>query len=487
MRPRTHNPLLPKPPVIRWRKGPFARKPPQSDSGPITTVAPSEHGGRSLGQASDVEDAVARIKAVPVRAYPEAGKLSFETGAFFAQSTAGWGSNLDMVPLAHGPLGCGAFTQTSRLNMPGFVQGIESYTALDIGTDFNESDFEDAGNKKLARAIDETRELFPLARGITILREDPLALFNTDIKAIVGAKTTESEQLIISVPTDAAGRATALQAAAKLQRSVRDNSYDIAIPFYRGATGLVWIIAKLLREIGLNPILEFTGSSTSDMGNIGKCKLAISFFDNLDDTDDSHRGGPRSLWQWYGMPLVPACFVTPSTTDASLRRIASHFDMTVQQRAETVIAANGQRTDAIVARLRPRLKDKLVLLLHDLPEAQYEVFHLLGMRVGTRDGWLGKRGVMRTPRLVFKFEAFESSLASYIAEAKPDLVFYVRYDETNWKKWGLPGLPFSPFFDQGRNLCWGYDGFAGFATELDRTLNAPWRKLMKPAWPEQSG
>lgn len=189
------------------------------------------------------------------------------------------------------------------------------------------------------------------------------------------------------------------------------------------------------------------------------------------------------------MPLVPVCFFGPSATEASLRAIASRFDAAIQARAETVIAANREKIDAIVTHYRPRLEGKLVLLLHGIPKTHREIFHLLGMRIGTCKGWLGSRGVQRFPRLAIEpYNTTEKALASYIAEAKPDLIYHMNYDEHDWHKRGLPSLPFaSPFFDHGLNLCWGYDGFACFAALLDRHLNAPWRKLAKPPWVDQSG
>jgi len=125
----------------------------------------------------------AELHEPPVaRAHPDAGKLTDCTGSFFAESNAGWGSNLDMVALAHGPVGCGVFTQASRLNLPGFEQGIESFTALHACTDLSTPDLEDSGDAKLSRALDEMQTLFPLARGVTILSEDPLALIDSNVK-----------------------------------------------------------------------------------------------------------------------------------------------------------------------------------------------------------------------------------------------------------------------------------------------------------------
>jgi len=79
----------------------------------------------------------------------------------------------------------------------------------------------------------------------------------------------------------------------------------------------VWIVSKLLQDIGLNPVHEFTGSSTSDMARIHQCKLVIGFAETLDVPPDHFpRGAAQLLRKWYGMPLVWTCFLGPTATNA---------------------------------------------------------------------------------------------------------------------------------------------------------------------------
>src|SRR5208283_5276241 len=240
-----------------YRKDPRGRKP----KDPNATPSPRKPISVDLHEA-------------PVaRAHPDAGKSTSCTGPFFFESNSGWGSNLDMMALAHGPVGCGVFTQASRLNLPGFEQGIESFTALHACTDLSSADLEDGGDAKLARALDELQTLFPLSRGVTILNEDPIALVDSNVKGIAKAKAKESGRLIVQrsceffrvTPPWVVETAAALKAAAMGQNQPRPTPYDVALPFSRLAVGLVWILDKLLHDIGLNPVHELTGSSTSDM------------------------------------------------------------------------------------------------------------------------------------------------------------------------------------------------------------------------------
>ena len=127
----------------------------------------------------------------------------------------------------------------------------------------------------------------------------------------------------------------------------------------------------------------------------------IAFAKELGVSDVHALESPQErMARWFGIPLVWTCFLSPSTCDASLRAIAAHFDEDIQARAEEVIEANRKKIESIVARYRPRLRNKLVLDFYAMPEVQKENYHLLGMRIGTPEGWPGKTGVWRTPRLV---------------------------------------------------------------------------------------
>jgi len=155
---------------------------------------------------------------------------------------------------------------------------------------------------------------------------------------------------------------------------------------------------------------------------------------------------------------------------------------------EQVIATNRQKTEAVAARYRPRLQDKLVVHFRPMTEEELEPYRLLGFRIGNAAGWTGKTGKWRAPRLVCDPEnPTEKAIDSYIAEAKPDLVLDFPRDDYEWRKRGQVALPTTPLFDRTGNAFWAYDGFACFAATLDRALNAPWRKLLKPPWPAEGG
>lgn len=243
-----------------------------------------------------------------------------------------------------------------------------------------------------------------------------------------------------------------------------------------------------MRDMGLDPVHQITNFSAGDMARVSQCALVVGFAQRTDVPQAFFRGGYAQLSrQWFGMPLVWACFVSPSATDASLRKIAAGFDANTQRQAEAVVAQGRDAVNAIIAAYRPRLEGKLMLHFCPMTEEELEPFRLLGLRIGNAHGWVGKNRAWRTPRLICDPDNPSwKAIDSYIAEAKPDLILPLRRgddrDEYDWRKHGQTALSHSPLFDRGGNAYWGYDGFACLAAELDRALNAPWRKILKPPW-----
>ncbi|WP_244406176.1 nitrogenase component 1 [Methylocella silvestris] len=461
---------------VTYRKDPRGRKP------------------KGLAHAAERRGAnSADLCQPPVRrAHSDAGRLSFCAGSFLGESVSGWGAAIDLAALSHGPVGCGLFTGASRLSLPGFVQGVESFAAIHACTDLNFGDLDDGGDMKLAQALDELSILFPLAKGFAILNEDPIALIDANVKGVAKEKARSLGRLILPLSCESirverrwvVEAAATLKAAANRAPPRRAQRYDVALPFYREASGLVWIVSKLLREIGLTPVHEVTGSSVSDMGRISGCKLVVGFAESLDAPPDRFFGGFAGLLnQWFGTPIQPACFAGPAATDASLRAIAAHFGPRVRDQAERVIAANRKKVEAIVARYRSRLEGRLAVHFTPMSQEQLEPYRLLGLRIGDASGWTAKTGARRTPRLACDAEnPSEKAVDSYIRESRPDLVLHFERDEYEWRKRGQNALSLTPLFDRRGNAYWAYDGFELFAAALDHALNTPWRKLLKPPW-----
>ena len=66
--------------------------------------------------------------------------------------------------------------------------------------------------------------------------------------------------------------------------------------------------------------------------------------------------------QEFGIPWMEYNFFGPSKATESLRKIASFFDETIQAKTEEVIAKYTKMTDAVIAKYRPKLEGKKVML-----------------------------------------------------------------------------------------------------------------------------
>ena len=70
----------------------------------------------------------------------------------------------------------------------------------------------------------------------------------------------------------------------------------------------------------------------------------------------------RHMEEKFGIPWVEYNFFGPSKTEESLRKIASFFDDHIKEKTEEVIAKYKILTDAVIAKYRPRLEGKKVML-----------------------------------------------------------------------------------------------------------------------------
>lgn len=109
--------------------------------------------------------------------------------------------------------------------------------------------------------------------------------------------------------------------------------------------------------MGLRVIAQWSGDGTlAEMEKTPKAKL------NLLHCYRSMNYISRHMEEKYGIPWVEYNFFGPSKIAASLREIASHFDDTIKENAEKVIAKYQAMVDGIIAKYKPRLTGKKVML-----------------------------------------------------------------------------------------------------------------------------
>ena len=256
-----------------------------------------------------------------------------------------WGPIKDMVHISHGPVGCGQYSRAGRRNYYTGFTGVNSFGTMNFTSDFQERDIVFGGDKKLSTMIDEIETLFPLTQGISIQSECPVGLIGDDIEAVAKVKGAEIGKTIVPVRCEGfRGVSQSLGhhiANDTLRDYVLDKSedktfdstpYDVAIIGDYNIGGDAWSSRILLEEMGLRVVAQWSGDGTlPELENTPKVKL------NLVHCYRSMNYISRHMEEKYGIPWMEYNLFGPTKCEESLRKIAAHFDETIQKKAEEVI------------------------------------------------------------------------------------------------------------------------------------------------------
>ncbi|MEJ2700372.1 MAG: nitrogenase component 1, partial [Desulfuromonadales bacterium] len=130
------------------------------------------------------------------------GVMSARGCAYAGAKGVVWGPIRDMAHVSHGPVGCGWYSWGTRRNLVTGQLGVDQF-AMQFTSDFQEKDVVYGGDKKLKKLLSETQELFPLAKGISVLSECPVGLIGDDINSV--AKQSSQELDIPVIPCNCEG------------------------------------------------------------------------------------------------------------------------------------------------------------------------------------------------------------------------------------------------------------------------------------------
>ncbi len=429
------------------------------------------------------------IKSLP-------GVMTIRGCAYAGSKGVVWGPIKDMVHISHGPVGCGQYSWGTRRNYASGTVGVDNFTVLQVTSDFQEKDIVFGGDKKLDKVIDEITEIFPLARGISIQSECPIGLIGNDIEAVAKKKTKEISKTIVPVRCEgfrgvsqSLGHHIANDMVRDWVLDKADNKgfestpYDVTIIGDYNIGGDAWSSRILLEEMGLRVIAQWSGDGTlAEMEKTPKAKL------NLLHCYRSMNYISRHMEEKYGIPWVEYNFFGPSKIAASLREIASHFDDTIKENAEKVIAKYQAMVDDIIAKYKPRLTGKKVMLYVGglRPRHVVGAYEDLGMEVvGAGYEFAHGDDYQRTTHYVkdgtliyddvtgFEFEKFAEKI-------RPDLVGSGVKEKYIFQKMGIPFRQMHSWDYSGPYH--GYDGFAIFARDMDMAINSPVWSMTKAPW-----
>ncbi len=432
---------------------------------------------------------VANKKALP-------GVMTARGCAYAGSKGVVWGPVKDVVNISHGPVGCGQFSRGGRRNYVTGHSCVTVFNDINFTSDFQEKDVVFGGDKKLARIIDEINLLFPLAKGVTIQSECPIGLIGDDIEAVARKKAAEIGKVVVPVRCEgfrgvsqSLGHHVANDSLRDWVLSNRDGKdfestpYDVAITGDYNIGGDAWSSRILLEKIGLRVVAQWSGD-----GSIPEFEMTPKVRLNLLHCYRSMNYISRHIEEKYGIPWLEYNFFGPTKIAESLRKIAARFDERIQDNAERLIAGVQPEMDAIIAKYRPRLEGKRVLLFVGglRPRHIIGAYEDLGMEVigagyefAHNDDYDRTFKELQDGALIYD-DATSFELESFVERLKPDLIGSGIKEKYVFHKMGFPFRQLHSWDYSGPYH--GYDGFAIFARDMDMAVNNPCWKNMQAPW-----
>jgi nitrogenase molybdenum-iron protein alpha chain len=419
------------------------------------------------------------------------GVMSARGCAYAGAKGVVWGPIRDMAHVSHGPVGCGWYSWGTRRNLMSGINGVSNF-AMQMTSDFQEKDIVYGGDKKLAVLLKEVKDLFPLAKAISVLSECPVGLIGDDINAV--AKRMSQELELPVIPCNCEGFRGVSQSLGHhiSNDTIRDyvietrefteeaGPYDVALIGDYNIGGDVWSVKPLLEECGLNVKATWTGDGEIEkIAATHKVKLAIIHCYR------SMNYMARVMEEKYGIPWIELNFFGPTKIRNSLRKLAERFDDRIKENVEKVIAKYDPIMQSVLDEYRPRLEGKKVMLYVGglRPRHTVGAYEDLGMVVvgsgyefAHGDDYERTHPEMPDATVVYD-DASEYELEKFVQELKPDLVGSGIKEKYLFQKMGLPFRQMHSWDYSGPYHA--YQGFPVFARDIDMAVNSPTWKLVK--------
>jgi nitrogenase molybdenum-iron protein alpha chain len=419
------------------------------------------------------------------------GVMSARGCAYAGAKGVVWGPIRDMVHVSHGPVGCGWYSWGTRRNLMTGINGVNQF-AMQFTSDFQEKDIVYGGDKKLKTLLAEAHDLFPLAKGISVLSECPVGLIGDDINSV--AKQSAKELDIPIIPCNCEGFRGVSQSLGHhiSNDTIRDyiigtrefaepvGPYDIALLGEYNIGGDAWSTKPLLEECGFNVKSVWTGD-----GEMEKIAATHQVRLNVIHCYRSMNYMCKVMEEKYGIPWIELNFFGPTKIRESLRQLAELFDDSIKAKVEAVIAKYDPLMQAVIDEYKPRLDGKTVMLYVGglRPRHTVNAYQDLGMTVvgsgyefAHSDDYDRTAAEMPDATVIYdditeyEFEKFADTL-------KPDLIGSGIKEKYLFQKMGIPFRQMHSWDYSGPYH--GYLGFPTFAKDVDMAINSPTWKLVK--------
>ncbi len=362
---------------------------------------------------------------------------------------------------------------------------------MHITSDFLERDIVFGGDKKLEQLCREVKEMFPLAKGISVQSECPIGLIGDDIEAVSKKMTRE-----LGIPVIPVGCEGFRGVSQSLGHHIANNSisdhvlgkkkhdkttqYDVNLIGDYNIGGNAWASRKILEEMGLRVLTQWSGDAT-----INELAIAPSAKLNVIHCYRSMNYICRYMEDNYSIPWVEYNFFGPTKTYQSMRKIAQFFDDRVKEKTEEVITDNKPSMDGVIEHYRQRLEGKTVMLYIGglRPRHVIGAYEDLGMggiaagyEFGHNDDYKRTYPEMKEGAVIYD-DATPYELEELTKRLRPDLVGAGVKEKYAYHKLGVAFRQMHSWDYLGPYH--GFDGFAVFARDMDMTVNSPTWNLIR--------
>ncbi|MBB3103138.1 nitrogenase component 1 [Azomonas macrocytogenes] len=410
----------------------------------------------------------------------QTGRQAIGNCLYGGQTATFWAPQQDLLQITNGPVGCGVYGHANRPQATG-PMGLERFSGLNLGTDFQERDVVFGGERKLARAILEADRLFPLHRGMTLLSTCPIALIGDDLDSVARQQRSALGKPVVPVHCAGFRRGDGIgDTHATLtgtwqswaNPSATAGPYDITL-LCREMEGAWRGIVRQLEAIGLNVVARWpAGSDRRQIARLGNSRLTIGI--------DMEYWSKR-LQQQSGQSWIEADFRGPNATAASLRAIAARFDERIAQRTEALIESQAPSAIARLATCRDSLAGRLYFSFAPLQPRDIRVFTEAGIRVGSAlQGWVDVDGRWRLPERHLRYQDMApEQVTALLKQAQPDLLDGLAQDGTFWRRHGYAVLDDHARAELNRATI-GFAGTERLVRVLQRLFDSPLRQYLPP-------
>ncbi len=398
----------------------------------------------------------------------------------------------DAAHLVHGPIACEGNSWDSRHTPSSGPQLFRT----GMTTDLSELDIIHGGEKKLYRAIKAIVERFRPPAVFVYVTCVP-ALTGDDVETVCAVASEDFATPVIPVeaPGFVGSKSLGNKLAGKvlLERVIGTRepatvtACDINLIGEYNVAGELWQVKPLLDRLGIRILAAITGDGRyADVAAAHRARV------NMVVCSQAMVALARGMEERFGIPFFEGSFYGIGNTSHALRQLADYLvragaPADLADRTEALIAAEEKRTNDVLARYRPQLTGKRVLLYTGGVKSWSVVsaLHELGMTVvGTsvRKSTAEDQDKIRDllgedAMLVGQVPAKEMYRRLRAGEA--DILMSGGRTQFVALKTKTPWLD----INQERDDAYaGYDGIANLARRLHGTLTSPvWAEVRRPA------